>query len=835
MAYNIYNDETNAFVKAGLTIEELAENLATSLRAVGIDVVNGLDVAECEGRYPLSYFSLDRYGTELFVASMHDRTIDYAKCATPARYPGKYFLLCDGGNFAAGSERDSVSSVMCHSKPSVGNEARVDIYYIEPKTGLMTRSGELRYHPWSGKIEYDRNPGSRQELRPEIKKENGSSEFMFHLSSSTDGYVRSSLSTVTYSVIVPGTNRSIRFSQIIREQVKFPVQTTGARLDGSYRFSITVPELPDPTYVIPLELRLTYYPNDDHRYWSKPVFGEATDLAPLGPDELNETKPLLDSLIDRRMDADSRRRRRSYYDSADGLTVAYVLYISPAPKGCRMPVGHIVVGICDGEHREYGELAICRLNAKFVINDIYLRVSQPDQNGFSFLRCQSTTMTRIKEMIGDPEILKGTIGNAKNIRNRYAANAAMGATQSEDGTSVSSSVLREIAKLKYGSEFVEWCYRLGYNELAKQVCGKINASGAWNRVTSMSDIIPGYVEGAKSIFTCFGLPKAWGKTVIDVCVSEKGKDFTLEDLAEGIAATQLAWELESAASGGKPSEAAIPQRAADYAAIWKQYVRRFGFCDGGERNDHWLIEAYRGDPIGMAAAFRSYHRMVSKAKRMGIGDWAAENYITETFQAYCTLKDIGEDPKALGVLYEYGLPEDDIDAAREMIRRRTEAAQAVVQSFRDRIDAKARAEIEAKMAKQNDKNRWLECSDPEVCKDYVFKLPTSIYGDDAPLSIEWEGTHQRNCVFNSYPRKLANGEYIVILMRKRKSPDDSYVTIGINKAYNVDQTYGYRDSQIEYAAAVAIKKWMAKVNSRGKGKISFAGRPGGWNPVAVAE
>jgi hypothetical protein len=164
-----------------------------------------------------------------------------------------------------------------------------------------------------------------------------------------------------------------------------------------------------------------------------------------------------------------------------------------------------------------------------------------------------------------------------------------------------------------------------------------------------------------------------------------------------------------------------------------------------------------------------------------------------------------------------------------MIQRRCRAAQDVLYGYRSILDEKAHAAHEAKYEEHRKALYWLECSDKEVSKDFVFKLPTKLYGDEDPLSLESEGRMQSNCVFGSYLNKLADGEYVIVLMRKRDDPDSSLVTIGINRKMVVDQTYLAHNERILEEHGQAIKAWLAKVNSRGKGTVRMTSRPGGWN------
>lgn len=832
MAYNL-NGCDYAVYDGCKTVDELARNVCHDLKATGIDVVDGLDAAECEGRYPLSYFVINRNSPEIAIASLKDGAMDYLRHTVKGRYPGKYFLCSDGGDAQDGNFRDEIGCVMCSPEPPKSNGAtRLRIYYMEPKrAGEMTYAGTVEYNPMTGDLDFRKSPICRTEINVELY-DCGYEGTDIRISLIKNDQRHSYGNGYTSSVRVVGTGSEEEIDKIVRQNTELGLNTTGARLGWRYGFVLSVPNLPEPSFLIPFDDRLVFDADKVKETWNRPKFGSPeNDMAPLNESQREEAKAVLDQLIDKALGGDGRkdnRYRRYRSDNSGELTAEYVMYMCPAPKGERRPIGHIMVGVSDGVHREYGELAICRTDARFTIVDMYIRVARTD-GGWYYRRCMERTMTSMKEVVGDVKIIRGTLEAAKNLKNRYAADAAIGAKVEGAAISIPASVLRNVAQMQFGSEFVEWSYKMGFTRLADSVCSIATSRRAWNRVTSMSDIIPGYLEGAKSIYTCFGLPKSWGKAVFDICQREN-KDFDEGLLGPVIAATKMAWDLEVALTGGKPSVACIPQRAVEYATVCRKYVTDLGlFGNGRIQRDDFVSGAYPNDPIGLADAIRSYNRMLAKLEKMGLDNWQNKRYITETFEAYCQIREIGEDPESHGVLFEYGLPEENDEAAEEMIQRRCEAAQAVVGNFQDRINAKARQEVEDKFAAQVAKKHWMECSDEEVCKDFVFKLPSSIYGDTEPLSIEWEGEHQRNCVFNSYSRKLAEGDYTVILMRKRRRQDESYVTIGISKAGIVDQTYAYRDSQISVEAAQAIRAWMRKVNSRGNGTLYFKGNPGGWN------
>lgn len=830
MALPIFSAKLEKLGLKARDYDDVAREVTAKLREAGIDVVDGLDPDEAVGRVPLSYFALTSDTDTIIIGSHLDESIDHLSKVTKAKYPRKYYLSCDNGYSASESSRECnvITVVAAKPRPSSDGTTRISLFYQEPmKDGQVVKSGDIVYDAMTGTLTYERVAGTRTEISPEIKQGYYSPEIRIY-TEPADASGRSYSRTA--DVYVLGTRTSININDLIRKTVKFNIESTGVRMKETYRGNIrlTLPILPDPVYLKPLTERININltdPNTDPDMDS--CFGEAIFVDPLTEDQMQEAAVALkEELAPEKVKDLTAATRGRYYN--DGFRKSYVMVMTPSPKGQRKPIGHIVIGLTDGAHFECCEFAIARTSSSFNITDIYIRT---ERNGVkAFRRCLGREMTLMKDNLEGLKIIKTTLEHARNIKNRYAASAAIDAGEESGSAAISASTLRAVASLKFGADFVERCYRMGYTALADEICEIINYRQAWNRITSMTDIIPGFEEDAKSLYTCLGMPRAWGKAVFDSCVKEKGKKFSKKDLHDAAMSLQIAWKLEEALTEGKPSEMSVPSRALEYAAIWREHLAAFGLDSGRTSADlerHWLFIAYRDDPIGMANAVRSYHRMVNKVDKMS-SRLTCKHYLTETFQAYCQLKTIGENPESHGVLFEYGLPEGDNQAAFEMIKRRCEAAQEVVKSYQAIIDEKNHEEQEARYAGYRNAVKWLECSDKEVSEYYIFKLPTKLYGTDDPLSLQSEGTNQHNCLYGSYLNKLANGEYYVVCMRSRYNPDESLVSIGITRGMLVDQTYASHDRPISAAQAIAIKQWVAKVSSRGKGDLKLAAHPAGW-------
>lgn len=844
MAFSVISNFKNIPATSSCkTREDVARKLCGILRASGIDVVDGLDAEEACGRYPLSMFLLDTSSDRIAVGSGIDRNIDFLEKATGERFPRRYYLYLDSGRYASGRGclDKHPNTVMAKPRKSDDGIGRLSIYYPDPsRYGLLAYAGDIVYDAWNGSIEY-RETGHREvfALNEVARRDDSLTVELVVSEYAGDNWLRSNYS-ITMSTCL-GTENTTSLDELFRQTISFPVETTGASIHIGYggSFRVYPPDLPTKGFLSLLEERMTLDVGECEggRYGRSGDFGVAYDVAPLAPEDLSEAISVLKADLDARINGNGSTPGYRYRPH-NCVYTAYAMVMTPAPKGERRPVGHIVIGVSDGVHKEFCEFAVCRTDVNFVIGDIYLKTKQGGT--VAFRRCGGRTMVGIKELIGtddDLKIVRKTLAGVSHIRNRYAASAAIDSQTGDDHVacaSVPAHLLRTIASMKFGAEFVERAYRMGYASLAEDVCDTVNSRRAWDRITALSDIVPGYVEDAKSLYTCFGLPKAWGKAVFGLCTSgEKGNGFQSPELRTAILSMQMAWDLEAALTGGKPSEASVPARAVEYAGIWKDYLGTFGLVGRGRINadfqDHWFFSTFRDAPVAMAATIRSFNRMSKKAASLGLGDRDSQVFLLETLQAYCQLKSVGIAPEDHGVLYEYGLPEDDIEEARAMVKRRCEAAQDVVASHRAMIDEKAHQVQEDKYAEFRKLMSWLECSDPKVSKRYVFKLPTKLYGNDDPYSLQSEGELQHNCVFNSYLSKLANAEYTVVLMRERDNPDAGLVTIGITKNLVMDQTYQGSNARITPEQAHAILAWRTKVNSRGKGAVLMPSAPGGWN------
>lgn len=809
MSTNFDGDLTRLGLKA-TNPEDAAREIAQKLRNVGIDVVDGLDPEEAVDRLPLSYVTRGFDSDTLIIGSRSDQHYDYIENATQSRYPGKYYLAGDNGDHIwydeGGHQWESLFAAKI--RPSSKNTARVSLFCQKVGgSGRIVRVGEFVYDITTGTLAYEAAEGVRPVVRPILRSQyDGESSI----------YFQGPHSLAEGRVYTLGTGSSEHLNAIVRRVVTYDKETTGVELKSSLdSVYLRAPDLPDSRSLKPLEERVTVVCDMN---WS--LLGDSISVDPLSKEQMQEACSILKELLD------GEKQVRSY--RLNDIHVSYVMVMTAPPKGQRKPIGHIVLGATDGSHYEYCEFAIARTSASFEITDVYIRIKGEEKT--EFRRCCGNLMRQVTEMLYNLKVIKTSLENAGNLKNPYTVNAMQEVEEMGGSAALPASKLRSIASLRFGADFVERCYRMGYNNLANDVCAALAPARTWNRITSMADLFPGYTEGAKSIYTCFGMPKAWGKSVFDRCIEANGIGFSMSNLYDSLLSLRMAWELEGALTKGKPSEMSVPDRALEYSDIWATHLNRLGLGSGRitDLKQHFLFAAYPDNPIERAAALRAYHRMVKKTIKAVPSAYNTNYYLMETFQAYCQLKAININPEEHGVLYEYGLPENDPAAIAEMIQRRCEAAQEVVNSYRAIIDEKNHQEQEARFAVHRKDVKWLECSNKAVSKEYVFKLPTKLYGMDDSFSLESEGTKQRNCLFGSYLSRLANGEYYVVCMRRKNSPDDSVVSIGINRNYVVDQTYATRDCPINREQGEAIRRWVAEVSPKFGGKLRLAPHPAGW-------
>lgn len=809
-------------------IKTAAKAIAEMLKSQGIDVVDGLNASECLGRYPLNYSgggaNKERSGhqSDLLIVSPKEKEVAYLSKADKGQFPLKYYLRRDASlsKYCPVENRcENAYRYVSGSMKMDGDRLAIDLYYPdEGDFDKIVKGGTIYYKPFTNLLKAKQNPDSIYEVQANIEEDRGyysfDNRFSISVRSKKEG---SDAYSSTHSLYVPGIGDDESIDPKIRESVEIPGNSTGAYLDWRQwgGFSISQPSLPDAKFLKPFEERLIA--DDSESPESSRMDLSVHDI--FHPGELSEeawddAKKAIDEKLAKLEQDDSERRSWGRKE----ITKACALCVTQAPGKSVRPVGHVIIGVSDGARREYGLLAVCRLNSKFEADDVYIRSKAGD-----WVRTNRTTMKSIKEIFWDAQVIKSSLKNAKNLKNKYAAEAME--RQDDAGGTISMNFLKKIASMRFGATFTEQVYRLGYHNIARETVTAAADTRAWQRKDSLCDLIPGSEENASSVYLSFGMPKAWGRFVFELVEED-----SLMRLTNASTAVHLAYQYEKEITKGKPSDSSVPDGAKNFAKAWItiQNHTYLGGNRGSGTLPEFVLNAYPGDFLGMVDGLKSFSRMLEKVYKALRND-SKSHEITETFQAYCELKSIGENPEDLGVLYEYGLPETSSKDIEDMIARRTVHAQAVVRNFQQKINEKAKEANEKRYDAWKPSIRSFERKDKS--KLYSFFIPKSLYGEDENLSVEYEGKHQHNCVFNAYTDKIAKGEYNVVFMRKSSDIDSTLVTIGITADGTISQTFLAHNRGITEELALAIKEWVKEKKQKGV-KISLSSLPGGW-PYSV--
>lgn len=805
-------------------IKTAAKAIAEMLKSKGVDVVDGLDASECLGRYPLNYSGggpnkeHSGYQSDILIVSPKEKKVAYLSKADGGQFLLKYYLRRDASLSKYCFVNDSFENAYKYISGSMkmdGDRLAIDLYYPdEGDSDKIVKGGTIYYKPFVNLVKAKQNPDSIYEVQANVEADRGyysyDSRFQISVRSKKDG---SDTYSSTHTLYLPGIGDYESIDPKIRESVEIPGNSTGAFL--AWRqwggFSISQPSLPDERFLKPFEERLIADDSDSTESYRMDLSVHDT----LHPGELSDeawddAKKAIDEKLAKLERDDDGRRSWGRHE----ITKACALCVTQAPGKSVRPVGHVIIGVSDGSRREYGLLAVCRLNSRFEADDVYIRSKAGD-----WVRANRMTMKSIKEIFWDAQVIKSSLKNAKNLKNKYAAVAVE--RQDDAGGTISMNFLKKIASMRFGATFTEQVYRLGYHNIANETVTAAADTRAWQRKDSLCDLIPGSEENASSVYLSFGMPKAWGRFVFGLVEED-----SLRSLLNASTAAHLAYQYEKEITKGKPSDASVPEGAKNFAKAWLT-IQKHTYL-GGNRDSgtlpEFILNAYPGDFLGMVDGLKSFSRMLEKVYKT-LRNESKSPEITETFQAYCELKSIGEDPEELGVLYEYGLPETSVKDVEDMIERRTVHAQAVVRNFQQKINEKAKQANEKRYDSWKPSIRSFERKDKS--KLYSFFIPKSLYGENESLSVEYEGKHQHNCVFNAYTDKIAKGEYNVVFMRKSSDVDSTLVTIGITSDGTVSQTFLAHNRGITEELALAIKEWVKEKKQKGV-KISLSSLPGGW-------
>lgn len=228
---------------------------------------------------------------------------------------------------------------------------------------------------------------------------------------------------------------------------------------------------------------------------------------------------------------------------------------------------------------------------------------------------------------------------------------------------------------------------------------------------------------------------------------------------------------------------------------------------------------------------KTYNRMVNKINAAfeptGYSSGASLRYYSELFDDYCAIKSTGRSPEENHVFIEFGLSDNEGTVytpaeIETMMRRVSDNASNIYKTFEAEINSHLTEGVEKQWQETRKDYRGYS----KEIEDYVFVVPSTIYGNDE-YSIRNEGAKQENCVYRSYAHRVAEGNYQIVLMRRKADPKKACVTIGINSAGIVDQTYTYRDARISPEQARVIELWVNSLQNTKK-KITLDAEPAGW-------
>ena len=97
--------------------------------------------------------------------------------------------------------------------------------------------------------------------------------------------------------------------------------------------------------------------------------------------------------------------------------------------------------------------------------------------------------------------------------------------------------------------------------------------------------------------------------------------------------------------------------------------------------------------------------------------------------------------------------------------------------------------------------------DPKVKKTYIFSVPSSV------RDLIQEGNDLHHCV-GSYANKIMNGESCIVFMRDAETPNVSFITIDINKNYELLEAKKNFNEEPEPEYYKIIEKWLERVKRK---------------------
>ena len=511
----------------------------------------------------------------------------------------------------------------------------------------------------------------------------------------------------------------------------------------------------------------------------------------------------------------------NYHGSSKMLVKSMLVIGKPLP-GHRRPTYHLVKGFKHGGAIDVVEVVCGELLTKDMtpVDCYYLHASTG-----KFIRVSNQLMSEIrKDIIGrctvdeisfnewndqkaqNPQLLKAI----SEYQTRQAGEA--------EGFKIGLEYIRVFNRIKFGALFAEHLIKLGYAKLAVDFAEYVDAyaDNMNYRCGSLLDILPGANPDATTLMGALNMNKP--------CYSLL---FNTEHPIERLSELQTRYKVIKAIIPDGVVTTERQKMVNQYLTLEKKRWSSYS-CQTGRTVD--LIDYPKETKI--------IHKMIEKIEKAFPGDGDALRHYKEIVYAYFQFKDIGWNPEQAMIFIEFSVNPDTPGETLKMLRDREHAANQALTVYRNKINEEAHKRYEKKYESRKSALKKLE-STAELEKKagpfggYTVIMPSQIYGETTPRSIEKEGADMNHCVFRSYATEIANGEYTVLYLRSAANPDRALVTIGITRDGRINQTYSKDDNYISEEQAAAIAEW-AKSKA---GLVSFKSEhrsvnPGGW-PYSV--
>lgn len=498
---------------------------------------------------------------------------------------------------------------------------------------------------------------------------------------------------------------------------------------------------------------------------------------------------------------------------ADFCHTTLVVLDKPVP-GHRRPTYHYFYGAINGDAIDVVD--ICRgelqIEGMVPVNCYHLRAKDGRYYKISHIFFGS-----VKSDIQNADI---DVTSFEEWNDTRAVHPELVATLATCGDkTIDLHLIRLLNTLPFGITFIEQLIKTGHVNLGHALARKIRteADNPNYRCSSLTDILPGASPDGTTILEVLNMTKPCYNYLIDN-ITKNGTENLNLFITKYRAVKQFLSDGIFTTTGSKGVE--------DYLNLY-------------EHNDH-QCNSLTGETIDllkypdeMRTIAKMYQKIDKKFATDSYQRGEARRRYWEISTAYIKIKELGQNPGAQLVFIDFGLGMENPEAL-DMLDRRQKAASNAIENCKAKLEEPRRRAVEKTYDSRKKFIKKLE-SDDKLQKDpdfagYVVIAPSGIYGKEDTRTIEHEGKYMDHCVYNAYSRDIANGEYTVLYLRKKSSPENGLVTIGIDEHGRINQTYTFHDHGIDRSDAMAIAAW-AKSKA---GLVTFQSdsgtvSPGGWN------